>query len=175
MKKSNRVESWVEESGVVSIGGLDKLYLAYFECFNKLLYYEAHDVLEQLWLREKRQGGQNADFFKGLIQLAGAYVHLKKQYARPLHVKDGRRARPAARLFRLAGQHLALFAPSGGEGEGAPSPLYMALNVGDVCRFCEEQAFAIECSGFACNPWSPEMAPELSLHVVEGGQPKGLL
>ena len=29
---------------------LDAHYLGYFECFNRGLFYEAHDVLEELWL-----------------------------------------------------------------------------------------------------------------------------
>ena len=29
---------------------LDARYLAYFDCFNRGLFYEAHEVLEELWL-----------------------------------------------------------------------------------------------------------------------------
>src|SRR6266850_7200307 len=31
---------------------IDAHYLGYFECFNHGFYYEAHDVLEELWLRD---------------------------------------------------------------------------------------------------------------------------
>jgi predicted metal-dependent hydrolase len=56
--------------------GLDARYLGYFDCFNRELFYEAHDVLEDLWLLDRK--GQDGDFYKGLIQLAGAFVHLQK-------------------------------------------------------------------------------------------------
>src|SRR5450755_2550709 len=68
---------------------LEALYLGYFDCFNRQLFYEAHDVLEDLWLPDRH--GANGKFYKGLIQLAGAFVHLQKN-----------RLRPAAALFKLA-------------------------------------------------------------------------
>src|SRR5439155_24463423 len=68
---------------------LDAHYLCYFECFNRGLYDEAHDVLEGLWLPNRN--GSNGPFFKGLIQFAGAFVHLQKG-----------RLQPAAALLRLA-------------------------------------------------------------------------
>ena len=69
--------------------GLDPHYTGYFDCFNRQLFYEAHDVLEHIWLKDKH--GPNGAFYKGLIQLAGAFVHLQKN-----------RLRPAAALFKLA-------------------------------------------------------------------------
>lgn len=68
-------------------------YLGYFGCFNRGLYYEAHDVLEEMWLPVRRQPA--GDFYKGLIQLAGAFVHLQKN-----------RLDPARRLFKLAENNL---------------------------------------------------------------------
>src|SRR5436189_6188294 len=68
---------------------LDAHYLGYFECFNRGLFYEAHDVLEELWLPNRN--GANGPFYKGLIQLAGAFVHLEKG-----------RPPPAAAVLRLA-------------------------------------------------------------------------
>ena len=68
---------------------LDAHYLGYFECFNRELFYEAHDVLEELWLAERKQPRDL--FYKGLIQLAGAFVHLQKN-----------RLKPAEALFKLA-------------------------------------------------------------------------
>jgi predicted metal-dependent hydrolase len=73
--------------------GMDAHYLGYFECFNRQLFYEAHDVLEELWLPQKH--GPSGNFYKGLIQLAGAFVHLQK--ARP---------GPAAALFKLSRENL---------------------------------------------------------------------
>jgi Uncharacterized conserved protein len=72
---------------------LNPHYLGYFECFNRQLFFEAHDVLEELWLQDRTSS--NYSFYKGLIQLAGAFVHLQKN-----------RLRPAAALFRLAETNL---------------------------------------------------------------------
>lgn len=73
---------------------LDAHYLGYFACFNRGQFYEAHDVLEELWLADRR--GPNGNFYKGLIQFAGAFVHLQKDC--PKYP----RLRPAAALFTLA-------------------------------------------------------------------------
>jgi predicted metal-dependent hydrolase len=73
--------------------GLDPHYLGFFRCFNSQLYFEAHEVLEELWLPQRR--GPNGDFYKGLIQLAGAFVHLQKA-----------RSGPALALFKLAESNL---------------------------------------------------------------------
>src|SRR5262245_2693078 len=73
---------------------LDAHYLAYFECFNRQIFFEAHEVLEELWLKER---GKAKDlFYRGLIQLAGAFVHLQKN-----------RLPPAASLLGLAQTNLA--------------------------------------------------------------------
>jgi hypothetical protein len=73
--------------------GIDPHYLGYFECFNRGQFFEAHEVLEELWLADRH--GPNGAFYKGLIQLAGAFVHLQKD-----------RPRPAAALFKLARANL---------------------------------------------------------------------
>ena len=70
-------------------GPHDPRYAAFFDCFNRGLFYEAHEVLELHWLPARRQPDGN--FFKALIQLAGAFVHCQKA-----------RLGPAAALFRLA-------------------------------------------------------------------------
>ncbi len=67
-------------------------YLAFFYCFNRQLYFEAHEVLEALWLNTS---GPNYGFYRGLIQLAGAFVHVQK-----------RRRAPALALLRLARKNL---------------------------------------------------------------------
>jgi len=71
-------------------GPWDPRYIGWFECFNRGEYYEAHDVLEDLWL-EQGKAGANHSFYKGLIQFAGAFVHLQKN-----------RLGPALALLRLA-------------------------------------------------------------------------
>ena len=147
MKKGERISRFAEqfEDG----GPLHPCYLGFFQCFNEQRYYEAHDVLEHLWL-ERRDG--NHYFFKGLIQVAGAFVHLQKQFLRPGHAKDGRRLRPAARLFHLAMKNLEEFRPR-----------HMHLDIEALHALCASQAGGIIASDFRLNPWNPEAAPQLAL------------
>src|SRR4051812_7918767 len=83
-------------------------YRGFFHCWNEQRYYEAHDVLEHLWLDTN---SEDADYFKGLIQAAGGFVHLQKHYEFPTHRVHGRRLGPAVRLFRLAEKNLTPYAP----------------------------------------------------------------
>ena len=124
-------------------------YVAFFRCWNELRYYEAHDVLEQLWLNTN---SSDADFFKGLIQAAGAFVHLQKHFEHPLHAKHSKRLPPAARLFRLAENNLANFAP-----------VHHGLDVAALCQLLIRYADEIVASDYTTNPWSPETAPKLQL------------
>jgi predicted metal-dependent hydrolase len=71
---------------------LDPHYLAFFGCFNQQLFFEAHEVLEDLWLADR---GPDRAFYQGLIQLAGAFVHFQKN-----------RLKPAAALLGLAAANL---------------------------------------------------------------------
>ncbi|MCX7869257.1 MAG: DUF309 domain-containing protein [Terrimicrobiaceae bacterium] len=157
MRKTERIAGMVAEMGLrAGVGGCDARYLAYFECFNSGMYYEAHDVLEDLWLSAK---GPDFAFYKGLIQLAGAFVHLRKQRENPAHPIHGRRLAPAARLLRLAAANIRPFAP-----------LHHRLSVARVLRICEETMAALEQSSFSCNPWEPARAPRL---VLEQPTPEG--
>lgn len=94
-KKSAKIAALIE-----SCRGrdLDAHYLGYFACFNQGLFYESHDVLEELWLKDRH--GPDGDFYKGLIQFAGAFVHLQK------HSPTRPRLRPAAALLKLAQANL---------------------------------------------------------------------
>ncbi|MCI0748567.1 MAG: DUF309 domain-containing protein [Verrucomicrobia subdivision 3 bacterium] len=122
----------------------DAHYLAYFECFNTGLYYEAHDVLEELWLEDKE--GSRGNFYKGLIQLAGAFVHMQKHSAiRP-------RLRPAAALLKLSRQNLT----------GYPR-LYEALSVAAVLAMIERWLEVLEASRFEVDPLGEHEAPRLHL------------
>src|SRR5215468_10563354 len=109
---------------------LDAHYLGYFECFNQQLFYEAHDVLEELWLGQR--GQENDLFYKGLIQLAGAFVHLQKN-----------RLQPAAALFRLAQNNLSKY----------PSP-HEQLNVILVLELI--QTWQTRIAGSTENPLTPQ-------------------
>jgi predicted metal-dependent hydrolase len=153
MKKHERMEAFVAGLEADASLALDPCYQGYFRCFNDGMYYEAHDVLEHLWLANGREAADFA-FYKGLIQVAGAFVHLKKQAARPGHAKDGRRLRPAVRLFRLAMLNLAEYRPR-----------HLALDVDAVCALCAGHAAAITASDFTRNPWSAESAPRLELDL----------
>ena len=149
MKKSDRISKYVEALGAGEDAGLDPHYTGFFTCFNRGEYYEAHDVLEQLWLRTT---GPDYAFFKGLIQIAGAFVHLQKQYLRPDHPKDGRRLRPAARLFALGMKNIAPF-----------SPVHHRLDVRALVALCEAQVAALVAGDFARNPWEPQRLPQVEL------------
>jgi predicted metal-dependent hydrolase len=126
-------------------------YRAYFRCWNDQRYYEAHDILEQLWLNTNTN---DVKFFKGLIQAAGAFVHLQKNFEHPTHAKHSRRLRPAARLFELAEKNLRPFAP-----------LHHALDVAALLDLLSSEREKIENSDFKTNPWSPQNAPKLELSV----------
>ncbi len=117
----------------------DAHYLGYFDCFNRQLFYEAHDVLEDLWLPDRR--GANGDFYKGLIQLAGAFVHLQKN-----------RLRPAAALFKLARTNLGKY----------PS-MHEQLNLEAVQLLIAGWLFRLEKDGFTINPLTPISVPQLVL------------
>jgi len=155
MNKGERISRFVQELvgenvdptklGVAS----HPFYRAYFECWNEQRYHEAHDVLEQLWLHGDTD---DDDFFKGLIQAAGAFVHLQKNFEQPLHPKHSRRLWPAVRLFRLAEKNLSIFAPR-----------HQALDVAALCQLLRAQIDQIVASDYKINPWSPEAAPKLRL------------
>lgn len=124
-------------------------YQAFFQCWNEQRYYEAHDVLEQVWLHKDTD---DDDFFKGLIQAAGAFVHLQKNFQHPTHAKHGRRLRPAARLFALAEKYLAPFAPT-----------RHGLDVTGLVKLLHQNRDRIIQSDYLTNPWSPKTAPKLEL------------
>jgi predicted metal-dependent hydrolase len=149
MKKEDRIAAFTQE--LSSDGKADDraYYRAYFKLFNDQQYYEAHDVLEQLWLRAFEPEIQ---FYKGLIQLAGAFVHLQKQFRRPTHPTDGRRLRPAWRLFKLAHKNLLPFTPG-----------FHGFGVDRAIALIDSTLAQLEHSQFTANPWSPESAPKLEL------------
>jgi predicted metal-dependent hydrolase len=149
MKKGDRIEALARE---LAAGDEDDIYFrGYFLLFNRQEYYQAHDLLEHIWLQTE---GPEAAFYKGLIQLAGAFVHLQKQFRRPLHPTDGRRLHPAWRLFKLAKKNLKLF----------PSE-YLGLKVDQILGLCDTQIAALEHSHFRTNPWNPDNAPKLAAPI----------
>ena len=123
---------------------LDPHYAGYFDCFNRGLYYEAHEVLEELWLQDK--GGANGAFYKGLIQFAGAFVHLQKN-----------RLRPAAALFKLALANLGKYPRE-----------HERLNLGAVCQLVQKWLGRLESAHFEMNPLTSGDAPKLALEPPGG-------
>src|SRR5947209_2183929 len=111
MNKGERISQFVRElEGDVDPAGKvanHPFYRAFFRCWNERRYYEAHDVLEELWLNTDTN---DDNFFKGLIQAAGAFVHLQKNFEHPAHAKHSRRLRPSAKLCDLAEKNLSSFA-----------------------------------------------------------------
>jgi predicted metal-dependent hydrolase len=134
--KSARIAAMIE-----SFRGqeLEAHYLGYFDCFNRQLFYEAHDVLEDLWLPDRH--GMNGNFYKGLIQLAGAFVHLQKN-----------RLRPAAALFKLALANLGKY-----PGE------HKQLDLRKVQLLAQNWLSELERSGFSRNPLTTAHVPLLKL------------
>jgi hypothetical protein len=118
---------------------LDARYLGFFQCFNRQLYFEAHEVLEDLWLPDRR--GPNGDFYKGLIQLAGAFVHLQKN-----------RLRPSAALFRLAQANF----------EKYPAR-HERLNLAAVQILIGGWLIQLEKGTFCINPLTAHNVPQLAL------------
>jgi predicted metal-dependent hydrolase len=155
MTKGERISQFMAELAGGDVGPDEKdvanhpFYRAFFRCWNEQRYYEAHDVLEQLWLKTK---SRDANYFKGLIQAAGAFVHLQKRFEHPSHAKHGRRLPPAVRLFRLAERNLSNF-----------TPRHHGLDVAALCKLLRAYADQIVASDYKTNPWSPETAPKLKV------------
>lgn len=122
-------------------GKLDAHYLGYFDCFNRRLFYEAHEVLEHIWLQDKH--GPNGAFYKGLIQLAGAFVHLQKN-----------RPQPASSLFKLALANLEKY-----------PPIHEQLNLKTVCDLVKKWLDELERTHLKMNPLTAANAPALKLEA----------
>ena len=136
-KKSAKIAALIEQCQGKD---LPAHYLGYFECFNRQLFYEAHDVLEELWLKEGKAGA-NYGFYKGLIQFAGAFVHLQKN-----------RLRPAAALFDLSRSYLEKF----------PNP-HERLDVARMLLLAKEWVTRLEETSFSINPLMDLAPPVLKL------------
>ena len=95
---SSKAERIVDAIRHLGGGIFDPHFIGFFESFNRQAFYEAHDILENLWLQDRR--GPKGDFYKGLIQLAGAFVHVQKG-----------RPGPALALLRLARTNLLKYGP----------------------------------------------------------------
>jgi predicted metal-dependent hydrolase len=135
-RKSDRVHALL---AAIPSGESDPCYAGYFALFNRGFFYEAHDVLEARWLPARQQ--PEGDFYKGLIQLAGAFVHLQKN-----------RLRPAAALFKLAAANL----------EKYPSP-YQRLETNRLLQTTRDWLAQLETGAFEINPLNNQPPPRLNL------------
>ena len=151
MNKRERISDFVRSLEPASTErSSQNYYTAFFQLWNAQKYYEAHDALEQLWRAETN--AELARFYQALIQAAGAFVHLQKNFRQPSHPKHSRRLPPATRLLELALRNL----------EDLPNE-FQAL---DLVQFREillryrDEIIAVD---FKKNPWSPETAPRLAL------------
>ena len=120
----------------------DPHYLGFFECFNKRLFFEAHEVLEELWLQQR--GAPNDLFFKGLIQLAGAFVHIQKK-----------RRQPAISLFQLARRNL-----------GKYPATYESLDLAKLQTLIDSWIESLETNPHLCDPLESSW-PNLSLDLSQ--------
>jgi len=134
--KENRIATILQRA---QGGPGDPHYLGYLECFNQHLYFEAHEVLEHLWLPQRQ--GPDGPFLKGLIQLAGAFVHLQK-----------RRLLPAAALLRMAEKNLKSYAP-----------VHHLLDVTAILALIQQWSGKIESEGTAPDTLSRSVMPQLKL------------
>ena len=97
--------------------------------------------MEALWLQDRN--GPDGDFFKGLIQFAGAFVHLQKK-----------RQRPAWKLFRLCTIYLAKY----------PSP-HLELDVANVLRLAKRWGEAAQILGSEGDLLAEQSPPIIRLQI----------
>jgi predicted metal-dependent hydrolase len=126
----------------------DPNYVSFFECFNRQQFFEAHEVLEVLWLPQRQ--GANGAFYKGLIQLAGAFVHLQKN-----------RLGPAAALFRLTQSNLQQY-----------PPFHEGLVVAELLTLIEDWLSRLKAAEPGTNPYTHDRAPQLR---IDTGRNVGML
>ena len=133
MSKSKRIAALAEQHHK-----LDAHYAGYFKQFNHQKFYEAHDVLEHIWLKDRQ--GPNGAFYKGLIQLAGAFVHLQRNHLRP-----------SAALFKLAQANL----------EKYPHR-HEHLDVAAALKLIADWLQRLEGCDFRVNPLTPSNPPQIN-------------
>lgn len=120
-------------------GRYDPHYAGYFECFNRGLFYEAHDVLEELWLASRNT--PEAPYYQGLIMATGAFVHFQQD-----------RPRAASNLLRAAIERLKPFGRA-----------HLGFAVGAFVECLESWLHLVESNGGRENPFHLSLAPKLRL------------
>lgn len=143
MKKNDLLSVWLQNWDPNPLSPLPAEYRAFFDRFNQGLFYEAHDVLEHLWLRCH---DSNRSFYQALIQLAGAFVHFQKHALFPSHPTHQRRLAPGRRLLDLASDRLRPFAPH-----------HLGIDVDAILQLCSLWKSLTESQ----NPLSSSQTPSL--------------
>ena len=95
-------------------GEVGRAVVDYCACFNAGAFYEAHEVLELIWLPRRRT--TEGELWQGLIQLAAGFVHVQK----------GRKG-PALSLLRTSLGRL-----RGWKGEVEGLDLASTIDLGEV-------------------------------------------
>jgi hypothetical protein len=117
----------------------DPRYLDFFERFNRQEFFEAHEVLEQLWLESRDK--PNGRYYQGLIMAAGAFVHFQND-----------RPKAASNLLKTAIERLKPY--------GA---IHEAFGLGKFVECLESWLDLVEELEYKENPFNPRLAPKLKL------------
>ncbi len=149
-RKSPKIEALLAD--IADDGIHARHYLGYFACFNRQLYYEAHDVLEEMWL--PLRGTPRRVFIRGSFRLRAGLSICRR---RRLLVENSTALPPVAGFFTLA---LANF-------EGYPAH-HGGIDLDAVRALCREQRRLILDSGETVNPWSPDRARSLRGRMRRG-------
>jgi uncharacterized protein len=107
---------------------MDRHLSEFIELFNTKSFFEAHEVLEDLWIESE---GEVKDFYKGLIQCAVAFVHLQRS-----------NLRGAKKVYGTSSKYLERYLP---DYEG----IYTEKLLSEVTEFFETVVTAAENRGEA--------------------------
>ncbi len=91
----------------------DPRFLKGIDEFNRQLFFECHETLEEIWLEEH---GESRKFYQGVIQIAAGYYKLQQG------VPAG-----ALKLWRMGLEKIEPF-----------GPVYMRINIGALGRAVRE-------------------------------------
>lgn len=103
--------------------------------FNSGKYYECHETLEEIWQEEE---GDVRDLYKGLIQVAAAFVHITRG-----------NDRGTRRLLSTGAGYLEPY-----RDEGA-----LGVNVDEICRAAAAALAVVESAGSLEVPVDPSCVP----------------
>jgi predicted metal-dependent hydrolase len=151
--KHEAIEQFVEGFAQSKTPLTEHYLAAYVDCFNRQDFYMAHDVLELHWLDE-RKISSHADLYKGIIQLAAAFLHLKLNYLHPTHHAHGRRLAPAIRLLKRSQElmHEELVQ-------------YADFDLREMIDLSRKTLLKLESHNPTINHWTPEQSPKLHVPV----------